>query len=507
MTSESTTRTSHPHRLWTVFLTVALTTSVLGLVPGSSSAAPLKCGGKRVTKKGNNQANILTGTAGRDVIAGLGGNDTLDGLEGNDIICGGGGNDTIYAGVGDDRVMGEAGDDILYGDYSGTGIVGNDIIDGGPNSPFGGDWIYFYDLAVTVNLEGGTAVGEGQDTLKNLENVYGSDKDDTLIGDDQPNYLVGWDGHDVIWGRDGNDAVNGEAGNDELFGGGGVWDWIVYFGATDEVHLDLDTRLATIGPDTDEMSGFELVVGSNHDDELLGDARTNYLAGRGGEDILDGRDGFDLASFYNSVNADLDSSASGPDTLTGPDLVPEGSDTLTRLEGLWGSPADDVLMGDGGNNLMRGGEGADDLDGAGGDDYFLQDSGGDDIDGGAGTYDLVDYFLFNGPVEANLGTGEDDTGGNLTGIEALVGTRFDDVLQGDGGPNSLFGMKGDDELFGLGGEDGLAGGPGNDRLEGGPQDDHCIQGESGSCEHVTPPALHPLVVVGGRVARAERRYK
>lgn len=515
-------------RLLSIVLTLVFTTVIAATTPTSTEAAPLTCGGKEVTISGTNGVDDpLNGTNGRDVIAGLGGHDVINGLEGKDVICGGNGNDeingaegddlvrgdsgsdTVYGGTEDDRVLGQAGDDFLYGDYWGSGVIGNDVIDGGSNTAFGGDWLYFDIFSVTVNLEGGTAVGEGQDTLKNLENVYGSTQNDTLIGDDKPNYLVGSDGNDVIWGRDGNDVAHGGLGNDGLFGGGGVWDWVVYFEAPSSVQVDLETRVATGGAGTDELSGFELVVGSNHSDTLLGDARDNYLAGRGGDDTLNGRDGFDLASFYNSADANLEteSSTNGPSPLTGVDLDPEGNDDLFNLEGLWGSPSVDILTGDSGPNLLRGAEGGDTLFGAGGSDYFLQDSGGDSVDGGPGNYDLADYFLFTGPVEANLASG-DDTGGDLTNVEALLGSKFDDVLEGDGGDNNLFGLGGDDELKGFGGEDALAGGAGTDDLAGGGGDDKCTQWETkSSCESTGFPQLHPLVVVGNTVARAERRYK
>src|SRR5687768_7949653 len=111
---------------------------------------------------------------------------------------------------------------------------------------------------------------------------------------------------------------------------------------------------AVSGPDTDLVHGFELVVGSQENDKLFGDARTNFFAGRGGDDELDGRDGLDLAVFYEPVDASL---TAGTSTGKPGGTYDEGIDTLEELEGLWGSSSDtpDTLTGDEGNNLLRDG--------------------------------------------------------------------------------------------------------------------------------------------------------
>jgi Ca2+-binding RTX toxin-like protein len=64
-----------------------------------------------------------------------------------------------------------------------------------------------------------------------------------------------------------------------------------------------------------------------------------------------------------------------------------------------------------------------------------------------------------------------------TGIEIVVGTRFDDVLVGDGTiSNRLVGRAGDDVLVGLAGFDHLFGGAGDDRLIGDAGRDHLFGG-------------------------------
>ena len=71
---------------------------------------------------------------------------------------------------------------------------------------------------MTVDLGAGTSTGgSGTDTLKHIEDVSGSDFDDTLTGES---------GANIIYGEDGNDTMSGGAGNadgaDSFDGGGGI---------------------------------------------------------------------------------------------------------------------------------------------------------------------------------------------------------------------------------------------------------------------------------------------
>ncbi|PIT47598.1 calcium-binding protein [Snodgrassella alvi] len=75
--------------------------------------------------EGNNEANELFGTVGKDLMYGYGGNDILHGNKGNDLLDGGDGNDILYGDAGDDQLFGGAGKDILEGGS------GNDLLIGG----------------------------------------------------------------------------------------------------------------------------------------------------------------------------------------------------------------------------------------------------------------------------------------------------------------------------------------------------------------------------------------
>ncbi len=70
----------------------------------------------------------------------------------------------------------------------------------------------------------------GFDTLTGIENMEGSEFDDTLIGDAGVNILFGGDGADMLTGGDGNDVfVYGDAWQSGI--GAGFRDWITDFNA------------------------------------------------------------------------------------------------------------------------------------------------------------------------------------------------------------------------------------------------------------------------------------
>ena len=101
-----------------------------------------------------------------------------------------------------------------------------------------------------------------------------------------------------------------------------------------------------------------------------------------------------------------------------------------------GSRYDDLLRGDAGENRLTGGAGNDYLDGSDGRDTAV-------------------YYDASRGVTVDLATGIADGHGHdrLVQIESVVGSRFDDLLRGDGGDNWLTGREGNDVLDGGGGLD------------------------------------------------------
>jgi len=66
----------------------------------------------------------------------------------------------------------------------------------------------------------------------------------------------------------------------------------------------------------------------------------------------------------------------------------------------------------------------------------------------------------------------DAAGDVLIGIENLIGSKFGDVLRGDGGSNLIEAGAGDDTILGSAGNDTVYGGAGNDVMHDGAGADH-----------------------------------
>jgi Ca2+-binding RTX toxin-like protein len=378
-----------------------------------------------------------------------------------------------------DTLIGDSHDNILRGD------LGADVLNGGG----GFDYASYSNSATGVraslaNPASNTGEAAG-DTYTSIEGLIGSKFNDTLIGDGNDNFLRGGLGADVLNGGGGQDyadyidspvgltvslanpSINtGEAAgdtytsieklrgsnfNDKLIGdahdntlrgglgadtlnGGAGFDFASYAGSA----AGLTASLASPASNTGEAAGdtyisIEGLRGSNFNDKLTGDAHDNFLQGELGADTLNGGAGFDYADYVNATSG-VTASLANPASNTGE----AAGDTYTSIEGLRGSKFNDKLIGNGSNNYLRGGLGADTLNGAGG-------------------FDVADYKNATSGVTANLAnpalnTGE-AAGDTYTSIEGLRGSGFNDTLTGNGAANSLEGDGGNDRLTGGGGAD------------------------------------------------------
>ncbi|PLX38238.1 MAG: hypothetical protein C0606_08460 [Hyphomicrobiales bacterium] len=470
-------------------------TSGADTLNGTSGADTISGLSGNDTIKGYAGADSLEGNQGDDIIAGGDGNDTIRGGDDNDSIAGGNGNDTIFGGDGNDTVAGNVGDDEISGGAGQDtlrGWDGNDWVDGdggadqvygdagddtliggaGNDTLYGGngiDWAYYTDASggVTVNLEDGTATGQGSDSLFGIENVKGGAGDDEITGTSAANHLLGNDGDDSLNGGGGNDSIRGGTGNDLVVGGGGNdsiygdadndtliggagddfiyggngTDWAYYTDASGGVLVDLEEGTAA-GQGSDSLFGIENVKGGAGDDEIIGSSDANRLVGDNGDDKLSGGD--------------------GNDTLSGG----AGNDTL------YGNVHHDTLYGGGGGDLLNGGVGNDSVNGDGGDDTLIGGTGDDTLDGGDGV-DWAYYSAASSGVTVNLveGTAAGIGSDSLVSIENIKGGASDDEITGSAAANYLVGDDGNDTLSGNGGNDTLSGGAGSDSLKGGGDDD------------------------------------
>ena len=358
----------------------------------------------------------------------------------------------------------------------------------------GEEALFLADLSSAGSLFGPAGLGTGviyRMTQKNSilgsntpEQLTGTSEDDFIQGLASNDKLFGGRGDDDLQGGLGRDNLRGELGADRLDGGAGSSDLADYVTSTAAVQVDLLSGVGAGGHAAgDTLINIERLRGSRFDDQLLGDDNDNALSGLGGNDAifgrggndylrgdagadqLDGGDGRDFADYINSPGAVTVSLATG----IGSDSDAAG-DQLVNIEDLRGSGLDDELTGDFGNNRLWGGNGDDLLAGGAGTDFLRGGLGSDVLDGGLGN-DWAEYASSNAAVTVdllnNVATGGEAQGDSFIDIEFVQGSRFDDVLTGDDGANTLVGAAGADELFGEGGTDNLRGGLGADLLTGG----------------------------------------
>jgi len=155
----------------------------------------------------------------------------------------------------------------------------------------------------------GTGPGSTEDHISGFENVIGSRHADTIEGSAGNNRIEGGAGNDALKGNDGDDTLIGGAGGDALDGGAGT-DWASYENAGSGVTASLKGfQFGSAEGDAlgDTYNGIESLLGSAHNDRLVGDNGANHIKGNPGDDILMGGAGNDT----------LDGGANGNDTLDG----------------------------------------------------------------------------------------------------------------------------------------------------------------------------------------------
>lgn len=166
----------------------------------------------------------------------------------------------------------------------------------------------------------------------------------------------------------------------------------------------------------------------------VGDAGNDFLQGTLGDDTLDGGTGADTASFVaafsntaTGVMVDLTAQGSAQDTGAA------GIDILIGFENLVGSQLNDTLIGDGNDNVIEGGLGADLI--AGG-------SGIDTASYAGATAGVTVSLGAQGMAQDTVNAGTD----TLSGFENLLGSAFNDTLTGDAAANVITGGAGNDTL-------------------------------------------------------------
>ncbi len=449
------------------------------------------------TINGDAENNTIVGGSGNDSISGGDGSDSLSGAAGNDSLSGGNGSDYLDGGAGNDSLIGGVGNDIyvidtvsdtilentgegsdtvrtsisysLGGNLENltalstsnlsltgnslnniiTGNSGNNVLVGGAgadtlNGGLGVDTVRYVASSAAVNVNLGTNVNIGDaaagDIIYNIEQIEGSNFNDTITGGVSGDVLIGLNGSDSLTGAEGDDTLDGSIGNDTLFGGdgndmltgsagsdyidgGAGLDTVAYIASSVWVNVDLNANNHWNGDAAwDNILNVENIIGSAFNDNLAGNALANSIVGG------------------------------------------LGNDSISGLAG------NDTLNGDIGNDSLYGGDGDDLIAGGAGSDY---------IDGGAGI-DTISYATSTAWVNVDLGANNhwnsDAAWDNVVNVENIIGSAYNDNLAGNATANALAGGDGNDTLTGAAGNDRLEGNVGNDTLYGGDGNDVLIGG-------------------------------
>jgi Ca2+-binding RTX toxin-like protein len=438
------------------------------------------------------------------------GNDAANNLSGDraDTLRGLGGNDNINIGAAPSLVDGGAGIDWLHANMGWTLVDANN--DGIAEQVFA-------TQGMVINLAIGQIVSDGfgnSGTLVSVENVNGTQFNDTITGDADSNSLNGNNGddqisgggaNDVLSGGNGNDTLNGEAGDDNMNGGAGLdtlsggdgTDAAGFYSqdATQAVVVSLLAQTVTNDGygNAETLSSIENIFGGTRfADTFEGNSANNFIQGDAGDTLtgLGGNDGFGVARaptlvdggegndnlHMNLNNTLIDTNDDGFAEVVSASqgavvnlelgqILNDGfggssaPGALVSIENVYGGNFNDTLTGDANNNFINGNAGDDTLNGGGGSDVLWGGRGVDTHNGGDGD-DRIEFGNWDATqaVVASLLTQTitNDGYGNaetFTSIEGLGGaTRFADTLEGNNAANQIFGDKGD-TLSGLDGND------------------------------------------------------
>jgi len=327
--------------------------------------------------------------------------------------------------------------------------------------------------------------------------VIGTARRDRLVGTPADDVFVAKAGRDLVNGRGGDDAICGGPGADALDGGqgmdhssgGGADDSLRGGPGRDRLGGEAGADRLAAGPGADRLlddvgsdrlsggTGGDALAGGRGEDVLLGDEGGDRLEGNEGGDRLAGGIGNDgLAGGAGEDDAVYSAAAARVVASLGLERARgQGRDRLAGIEGLVGSPYDDVLTGAAGGNRLLAGAGADRVDGGEGADLVDGGTGSDTLIGGLGV-DLVSYGRSSQPVQASLEqrlAATADASDVLEGFESLQGSQRADTLTGDGGDNAIYGEGGADALDGRGGINRLDGGDGFDTCLNGTASQRC----------------------------------
>jgi Ca2+-binding RTX toxin-like protein len=422
--------------------------------------------------KGGDGADSLTGTAGADVFLGGKGNDSLSGAEGDDryIYRLGDGNDVITDTAGIDRIdLGagitasqlilrrDAANNLLITLENGGSITVNNAFDAAGNFTSNAiDYIKFADNSAWDKTDMQWALVPSP--------FIGTDGSDSLTGTSKNEIFIGGKGNDYIEGFEGNDIYQYALGDGK--------DIIKETDGTDTIQLAANITETQVKAKRDGggqlvltfLDGGTITVSEARGSviETIQFATTSWDQARINQEILNnqivrGTDGDDVMSSTNTT--DILIGGKGNDTLTLAPITYYLSTGAYRFEA--GDGVDTITI----NNY-----------------HFIQF--GATVDSTSISFkqdgkDLLVNYSANDSIRLKSVFGAFRFDTVNVNISFASGVKWDNSyvlnhisLNGDESGNTLYGLgRRDDVINGFGGNDTLYGGEGVDTLNGGADDD------------------------------------
>lgn len=444
------------------------------------------------TITGGDDADIIYGMDGNDLIYGMAGDDFLHGGRGNDTLYGGDGNDTLIGGEGDDSLEGGAGNDTyiydgdgkdavldekwaivrqqvwkqdnIYSDWYETWVESSKtLVDAGDDIVVFGKNVSPEDIAITKNGNDLVFALKGSNNTLTIKNWYTSKEqrvekfqfENGLVltseqilnmktdssGNDNIN---GTQNSDFIFSSSGNDVINAGKGNDIIVNQNG--DTVYYYNAGDGQDIIYDYNgndRIKLGFNRDRISykrnGGDLILKfkDSTDTITIKDWFTHEANRIEAIEFLNGdvRTAADILAKFKSQ-----SGTNGNNVLIGTD----GNDTVHAYAGddyISTGAGDDVIYGGLGSDIMVGGTGNDKYYVETSDDRVIEyENEGDDTIIASSSYELPDN-VENLYLYADAGA-INGRGNDLN--NKIVGNDYDNIIDGKGGTNKLYGGKGDD---------------------------------------------------------------
>jgi len=250
-------------------------------------------------------------------------------------------------------------------------------------------------------------------------------------GTSEADVLSGTDGNDELHGLESDDQLLASAGSDLLDGGEG-FDTANYYAMESGVSVEFGTGAATVaGPDgkVDTLVSVEKVAGSYHNDTFTVSVGGVTLDGSGGDDLyIVDAEGVTLIEEnyggYDELRTSLNTVKMDP-------FIEKLTFTGTGDLKVYGNASDNEIIAGAGNDWLWGGAGADHF--VGGDGYDTV-SYSDSLEG----VRVEDFTNYDGLTIAY--------GDTFTGIEAIQGSGFDDVIYRHQGSMVIDGADGHDTV-------------------------------------------------------------